>query len=204
MRRNLGDIATRFERERTPSGKPRLIPSRSRIVGGKETRCAIAIIHFPQVRCSCHDVVARIEGIAAERKPVALARPGSGHQLHQSPWHRRMTRRASGPRFRCGSPHRSSAREYRSAVQLRAHGRRYRCAVFAKRLNLPAHERQPGRRRPVQPRPQETSRWSRIAQSFASRREGRDHISTWVRGSDWNRFARSGCTSAGSSIRTAT
>ena len=95
QRRDTGDITAGFEGKRAPSGKPGLVASRSRIIGCKKASCTVAVIHFSQVRCAREDIVTRLERIASERVPAALARPGAGHELHQS--HRACRRHCARP-----------------------------------------------------------------------------------------------------------
>ena len=55
------------------------------IVGRERCRdIAVAIPHFAQVSRARHDVVAWVVRIAAEAMTDAQARPGIGHDLHQS------------------------------------------------------------------------------------------------------------------------
>jgi hypothetical protein len=84
-RRERGDIGARFGRQRTARRAVLVIAAGTGIVG-REHRgdIAVAVPHLAQIGGACEDVVARIVGIAAEPVADAQARPGVGHDLHQT------------------------------------------------------------------------------------------------------------------------
>ncbi len=65
---------------------------------------AVAIVHFAQVRRAGQNVVARVERVLPEREPGALARPGSGHKLHET--HRSCSGDGPHPARTFGADHR--------------------------------------------------------------------------------------------------
>ena len=80
-----GDIGACLGRQRT-AGRTVLVVAAGAGIVGREHRAdiAVAIPHLAQISRACEDVVAGLIGIAAEPVTGTEARPGVGHNLHQS------------------------------------------------------------------------------------------------------------------------